>query len=128
MPCVRIATGEWVVGRELELIEAVQAALVTAFRIPESDRDVVLDVYGPQRRIIAPGQSERYTRVEIVGIAARSIEAKRLLFRTIVENMMRLGVPERASRIVLVEPPGERWGVKGGRLASEVDMGFRIDV
>ena len=37
--------------------------------------DVVLDLYDENRRIIAAGQSERYTRVEIIGIAARSLEA-----------------------------------------------------
>ena len=43
MPCVRIATGTWAAGSEMKLIEAVQSALVAAFRIPESDRDVMLD-------------------------------------------------------------------------------------
>ena len=46
MPCVRIATGVWGAGSEMKLIEAVQSALVAAFRIPEGDRDVVLDLYG----------------------------------------------------------------------------------
>jgi hypothetical protein len=40
MPCMRIATGAWAAGSEMKLIEAVQSALVAAFRIPESDRDV----------------------------------------------------------------------------------------
>jgi hypothetical protein len=58
-------------GSETKLIEAVQSAFVAAFRTPESDRDVVLDLYGENRRIVPAGRSERYTRVEIVGIAAR---------------------------------------------------------
>lgn len=81
MPCVRIATGAWAAGSEMRLIEAVKSALVSAFRIPEGDRDVVLDLYGENRRIVSAGHSERYTRVEIVGIAARSLQAKRALFR-----------------------------------------------
>lgn len=77
MPCVRMATGKWAVGSEMMLIEAVQSALVSAFKIPEGDRDVVIDLYDESRRIVSTGRSERYTRIEIVGIAARSMDAKR---------------------------------------------------
>lgn len=128
MPCVRIATGMWASGIEVKLIEAVQAALVSAFKIPEWDRDVVLDLYDETRRIISTGRSERYTRIEIIGIAARSMEAKRALFKSIADNLEAVGVPRTESRIFLIEPPPESWGVKGGLLASETDLGFKIDV
>lgn len=128
MPCVRIATGLWARGQEAALIEAVQSALVAAFRLPEGDRDVVLDLYGEDRRIVPAGRSDRYMRVEIIGIAARSAEAKRALYLAIVDNLERLGVPRRESRIVLIEPPPENWGVMGGIPASEAELGFRIDV
>jgi len=128
MPCVRIATGAWAVGSEMKLIEAVQSALVAAFRIPEGDRDVVLDLYGENRRIVPAGRSEHYTRVEIVGIASRSVEAKRALFRAIAGNLVAVGVPRNETRIFLIEPPPQSWGIKGGVLASEADIGFRINV
>lgn len=128
MPCVRIATGLWAAGQEMALIDAVQSALVAAFRLPEGDRDVVVDLYGEGRRIVPAGRSERYTRVEIIGVASRSAEAKRVLFRTIVDRLERLGVPRLESRIVLIEPAPENWGVKGGIPATEADLGFRIEV
>ena len=128
MPCVRIATGTWAEGSEMKLIEAVQSALVAAFKIPQSDRDVVLDLYGENRRIVATGRSPRYTRVEIVGIAARSLDAKRALFAAISDNLETAGVPRNEIRIFLIEPPAESWGIKGGVLASEADIGFKIDV
>ncbi len=128
MPCVRITTGKWAEGLEIELMEAVQSALVSAFKIPESDRDVVLDLYEESRRLVSHGRSERYTRVEILGIAERSLNAKRVLFKTIVENLLSVGVPKSETRIVLMEPPADSWGVKGGIPASEVDLGFKIDV
>jgi phenylpyruvate tautomerase PptA (4-oxalocrotonate tautomerase family) len=128
MPCVRISTGTWAAGSEMKLIEAVQSALVAAFRIPERDRDVVLDLYEANRRIVSNGHSERYTRVEIVGIAARSVEAKRVLFKTIADNLHAVGVPRKEMRIFLIEPSAENWGVGGGLLASEVDIGFQIKV
>lgn len=128
MPCVRIATGTWAEGSEIKLIEAVQSALVAAFKIPQSDRDVVLDLYDENRRIVATGRSPRYTRVEIVGIAARSLDAKRALFAAISDNLETAGVPRDETRIFLIEPPAESWGIKGGVLASEADIGFKIDV
>ena len=128
MPCVRIATGLWATGQEAALIAAVQSALVSAFRIPEGDRDVVLDLYGETRRVVPAGRSDRYTRVEIVGIAARSAEAKRALYRAIVDNLASLGVPRLECRIVIIEPPAENWGIKGGIPASEAELGFRVDV
>jgi hypothetical protein len=36
MPCVRISTGNWAVGSEAKLIDAVQSAFVAAFKIPDS--------------------------------------------------------------------------------------------
>lgn len=111
MPCARIATGIWAASSEMKLIEAVQSALVAAFRIPEGDRDVVLDLYGENRRIVSAGRSERYTRVEIVGIAARSLDAKRALFKAIGVNLEAVGVPRNDTRIFLIEPPAENWGM-----------------
>ena len=128
MPCVRIATGKWAVGVEMKLIEAVQSALVSSFKIPEWDRDVVLDLYDANRRIVSTGRSERYTRIEIVGIAARTIDAKRALFKAVVENLEAVGVPPTETRIYMIEPPAESWGIKGGIPASEADIGFKIDV
>jgi hypothetical protein len=128
MPCGRIATGKWAVGYEMKLIKAVQSALVLAFKIPDRDRDVVLDIDDENRRLVSVGLSDRYTRVEIVGIAARPLDAKRMLFKTIADNLEAVGVPRNESRIFLIEPPRESWGIKGGRLASEADLGFKIDV
>jgi phenylpyruvate tautomerase PptA (4-oxalocrotonate tautomerase family) len=128
MPCVRIATGRWAVGREMKLIDAVQSALVSAFKIPEGDRDVVLDLYDENSRIVATGRSERYTRIEIVGIAARSMNAKRALFKAIADNLEAVGVPRNETRIFLIEPPAESWGIRGGVPASETDLGFKVEV
>ena len=88
----------------------------------------MLDLYDEARRIVSTGRSERYTRVEIIGIAARSLDAKRTLFKTIADNLETVGVPRNETRIVLIEPPSESWGIKGGQLASEADLGFKVDI
>jgi phenylpyruvate tautomerase PptA (4-oxalocrotonate tautomerase family) len=128
MPSTRIMTGEWAKGRESEIIEAVQASLSASLKVPDWDRDVVLDLYNDKRRIIPTGRSERYTRVEIKMFSGRSIEAKRALYRSVVHNLVALGVPATEIKIILSEVPAQNWGLRGGLPASEIDLGFKVDV
>lgn len=128
MPSTRIATGVWAKGSERRIIEAVQSALVATLKIPDWDRDVVLDLYDEAARIIPTGRSERYTRVEIALFAGRSIDTKRSLYREIVANLSSVGVPSNEIKIILNEMPRENWGLRGGVPASEIDLGFKVDV
>ena len=128
MPSTRIVTGAWVRGSERRVIEAVQAALVSALKIPEKDRDVVIDTYDDTTRIVMTGRSQRYTRVEVTLFAGRSMEAKRVLYKAVVANLAELGVPETEVKTILIEVPTENWGLRGGYPASELDLGFKIDV
>lgn len=128
MPSTRIVTGSWARGSERKVIEAVQAALVSALKIPEKDRDVVIDTYDETTRIVMTGRSQRYTRVEVTLFAGRSMEAKRALYRAVVANLAELGVPETEVKTILIEVPTENWGLRGGYPASELDLGFKIDV
>ena len=128
MPSTRIVTGSWVRGSEGRVIEAVQSALVNSLKIPEIDRDVVLDVYDETARIVSTGRSQRFTRVEVTLFAGRSLAAKKALFRAMVANLAELGVPEGEIKTVLIEVPTENWGLREGRPASELDLGYKIDV
>jgi phenylpyruvate tautomerase PptA (4-oxalocrotonate tautomerase family) len=128
MPSTNITTGEWARGRELDLIEAVQAAFHTAIKTPEWDRDIVLDLYDTKRRIVPTAKSERYTRIEIRLFTGRSLDAKRALYKAIVANVSALGVPKDEIKILLLEIAPQDWGFRGGVPASEVDMGYKIDV
>jgi phenylpyruvate tautomerase PptA (4-oxalocrotonate tautomerase family) len=128
MPSTRITTGEWAKGRESEIIEAVQASLNTSLKVPDWDRDIVLDLYDQKRRIVPTGRSERYTRVEIELFSGRSIEAKRALYGSVVRNLVVLGIPATEIKIILSEVPAQNWGLRGGLPASEIDVGFKIDV
>jgi phenylpyruvate tautomerase PptA (4-oxalocrotonate tautomerase family) len=128
MPSTRITTGEWAQGREMELIMAIQSALLTSIQIPEWDRDVLVDLYDGKRRIVPIGKSERFTRIEIKLFLGRSLKAKRALYQSIVQNLSILGIPRDEIKIVLVEIPPENWGVRGGLPASDIDIGFKVDV
>jgi phenylpyruvate tautomerase PptA (4-oxalocrotonate tautomerase family) len=128
MPSTRITTGAWARGRETAVIEAVQAGLLAGLKVPDWDRDVVIDVCDAGRRIVPTGRSDRYTRIEVQLFGGRSLEAKKRLYASIVSNLAELGVPKEEIKIILVEVPPENWGVRGGLPASEIDLGFDIKV
>ena len=77
MPSTRITTGTWAQGHEAEVIESVQSALLTSLKIPDWDRDITLDLHDMKTRIVPTGRSERYTCIEVVMFAGRSLHAKR---------------------------------------------------
>jgi phenylpyruvate tautomerase PptA (4-oxalocrotonate tautomerase family) len=116
--------------QEIALMEAVHAALVSAFRILPTDRDVRLLVHAPHRFACPPhlAQPELFTLVSIDAFGGRSLDAKRALYRTIVENVGALGIPRDHVKILLRELPRENWGVRGGQAACDVELGFKIDV
>jgi phenylpyruvate tautomerase PptA (4-oxalocrotonate tautomerase family) len=60
--------------------------------------------------------------------AGRSLDAKRHLYRAVVRNLGRLGIPPSDVLIALREVALENWGIRGGTPASDVDLGFEVDV
>jgi phenylpyruvate tautomerase PptA (4-oxalocrotonate tautomerase family) len=129
MPLVRI---EIIKGRTAaerkQLLDAVHAALVEAFGIPDDDRTQRVVEHDPEYFEIPPGAGERYTLIEITAFPGRSATAKRRLYEAIVRNLDRAGVPSTDISVVLHEPPMQNWGIQGGTPASEVDLGFRVDI
>lgn len=115
---------------ELAIMEAVHSALREAFKIVSGDRNVRLVAHEPHRFAVPPDRSrpDLYTHVCIDAFAGRSLDAKRALYRTIVANLELLGIPRDHVSILLRESPRENWGIRGGQAASDVDVGFKIDV
>jgi phenylpyruvate tautomerase PptA (4-oxalocrotonate tautomerase family) len=109
-------------------VEAVQAALVEALKLPVEDRGVRLVVHEPHRVAIPPQRTERFTLVSIDLFSGRSLDAKRNLYRAIITNLAPIGIPPDDVKIVLREVDPENWGIRGGKPASEVELGFKIDV
>ena len=116
--------------QETALMEAVHAALVSAFRILPTDRNVRLTVHAPHRFACPPhlAQPELYTHVSIDAFAGRSLDAKRALYRAIVANLEPRGIPKDHVKILLRELPRENWGIRGGQAACDVELGFKVDV
>ncbi len=120
----------YTVEEEIQIIEAVQAALVEGFKIPEGDRCVRLIVHEPHRFIALSrlAQPERYTVITISAFAGRSLEAKRNLYQSIVTRLAPIGIPPDHVKILLHDVPRENWGLQGGKPASEIELHFKIEV
>lgn len=116
--------------QEVALIDAVHSALVLAFKTPEHDRNVRLIVHEPHRFACPPGRKnpEACTVVTISAFTGRSVDAKRLLYRAIVDNFEPLGIPRDHVMVLIQELPRENWGIRGGQAACDLDLGFKVDV
>jgi phenylpyruvate tautomerase PptA (4-oxalocrotonate tautomerase family) len=129
MPDVLIEVrGRWLGDRKSRFLEAVHAALVDAIRIPLDDKVLRIIEHAPEDFVIPSDKGERYTRIEITMFSGRSLNAKRKLYKTIVQNLAPFGVPGADIKIVLVEVPAENWGIRGGHAACDIDLGFEIRV
>jgi phenylpyruvate tautomerase PptA (4-oxalocrotonate tautomerase family) len=129
MPHVRI---EILKGRSLEerrrLFQAVHEALMEAFRIPDDDRTQRIVEHDPENFELPPGSSDRYTLIEITAFPGRSAEAKRNLYGALVQRLGEIAIDPMDVSVVIIEPTLESWGVRGGRSAAEVDLGFSLDI
>jgi phenylpyruvate tautomerase PptA (4-oxalocrotonate tautomerase family) len=115
-------------GEEGQIIAAVHAALMEGLKTPEWDRTIRLITHEPHRFAVPPGRSDRYTLVDIDLFTGRSLEAKRALYQALVRNLGKLGIPADHIKVLLRESSAENWGIRGGVPASEVDLGFKVDV
>jgi phenylpyruvate tautomerase PptA (4-oxalocrotonate tautomerase family) len=109
-------------------IEAVYLAQREALKVPEDDRQIRYVEHRPEHFAVPPGKSENYTFVEILLFPGRSSQAKRTLYESIVRRFGELGVAPEDIFIVLHEPKMEDWGIRGGAPASDVDLGFNLNV
>jgi phenylpyruvate tautomerase PptA (4-oxalocrotonate tautomerase family) len=114
--------------QEEGIINAVHAALMEGLRTPEWDRTIRLIVHTAHRFAAPPNVDEKYTLVDIDLFSGRSLEAKKALYRAIVKNLGAFGIPPDHIKVLLRESTAENWGVRGGVPASEVDLGFKVDV
>ncbi|MFN3460092.1 MAG: tautomerase family protein [Oceanibaculum sp.] len=128
MPNTLIATRSGWIRDPYAVIDAVHDALREALKIPDWDRTVRLIEHEPSHFAIPPGRGQNYTIVEVTMFSGRSFEAKRALYEAIVRNLGGLGIAATDIKITLIETPMENWGIRGGKPASEVNLGFQVAV
>lgn len=130
MPLVRITVRT---GKSPEykkaLLDGVHSALIQAFKIPEYDRFQMLHELNQNHFEIPRARTDDVVVIEITAFKGRSNEAKRELYRAIVDNLAKS--PEIKGddiMIVVHEPPLENWSIRGGKPANEEQLGFNINV
>jgi phenylpyruvate tautomerase PptA (4-oxalocrotonate tautomerase family) len=102
--------------------------MMEALKIPVYDKTIRVVEYLPEYFSVPPGATENYTLVEIDMFSGRSMSTKKALYSVIVRNLGEQGIKPNDIKIVLREISAENWGIRGGIPASEVDLGFKIDV
>jgi 4-oxalocrotonate tautomerase family enzyme len=130
MPLVKI---EIIKGRSKEekkiLLECIHQALVDSIKIPDNDRIQRLYELDADDFEYSSNKSGDFTLIEITMFKGRSSEAKKSLYSAIVNNLKdKLKIDPNDVLIVINEPPLDNWGIRGGKSASEVDLGFNINV
>ena len=129
MPHVRI---EVIAGRtsaeKRALLDAVHQSLMETLKVPDWDNNQRLLEYPADCYDLPPGCTAKRTYIECAIFPGRSLAAKRRLYARLVDRLEALGTPRRDVVIVIREPPLENWGVHGGRPASEVEIGYELDV
>ncbi len=129
MPLAKIEVRKsWPQEQVQAIIEAIYLAQREALQVPAHDRQIRYIEHRPEHFHVPPGKTENYTLVEIALFAGRSIETKRSLYQAIVKNLGALGIAPDDVFIVLNEVALENWGIRGGVPASEVKLGFKVDV
>ncbi|MFV2143235.1 MULTISPECIES: tautomerase family protein [Isoptericola] len=112
--------------RRAQVSDAVHAALVGAWQLPEGKRFhrfLLLD----DGDLVAP-RSEAYLVIEILCFTGRTAAAKRALVRAMYDDVApALGLAEDDLEVVVVESPRENWGIRG-RSADELELDYRVDV
>jgi phenylpyruvate tautomerase PptA (4-oxalocrotonate tautomerase family) len=129
MPLVKLETRRGLSPEtKRSLLDGVHAALMAAFHIPDRDRNQRFVEHAPEDFEIPPGHGERFIVVEIVAFAGRSVDAKRRLYKEVVDRFFALGIPREDVFIVVTDNPTENWGLRGGIAGCDIDFEFKIDV
>jgi len=128
MPIVTIELRKrYAPDREVQIIDAVHAAMMEGLKIPSWDKNIRLFVHERHRFATPPGKDERYALISIDLFAGRSLGTEKKFYRALTTNLQPLGIPPDHVKVVLREASRENWGI-GSVPASEVDLGFEINV
>jgi phenylpyruvate tautomerase PptA (4-oxalocrotonate tautomerase family) len=101
-------------GRRQAISDAVQAALVEAFGVPEGKRFHRFFPLEREDLFAPPDRSDDYLLLEFTVIAGRSVAAKKQLVRALFERLEKdVGIAPQDVEVVILEAPPENWGFRG---------------
>lgn len=120
--------GSWLDGKETDFLATVHRGVAQALATPAEEPLVRLIAHPATHYLIPHSAGERFTRIEIILFAGRSLDAKRKLYRILVQHLRPFDVPPEEVKIVLIEVSSENVGFRGGQAACDVDLGYELQV
>jgi len=129
MPLVRLEVRQGRSATQKQaLLDAAHAALVEALGIPDHDRMQRIVEHARDDLELPPGSSDDFVLVEVTMFAGRSRQAKRRLYQALVRQLRRAGNRFRRCRRRAAGATHGQLGYPWGQMASEVDLGFEVQV
>ncbi len=126
MPFSRITTN-FILENEFAFIEGFHKKMMSVLKIPEHDRQIVLDqktngFYQPTN------SSGKYIIFEIKMFSGRTLETKKKLYIELFALASSFGVEDSNVNVILEDIDKQNWGIRGGQPASEVDLSFKTNI
>lgn len=109
---------------EKAIISALNEAFQEAFNVGSRCMYVRFLVHELDRVFVPSSKinPERYTMISIDCFTGRSLDAKRKLYKCIVQNLEPLGIPKDHVKILIRESSEENWGMRGGQAACDLEF------
>lgn len=109
-----------------QLMQFTMNCVQEVLQLPSNDRNIRLMEY--DKGLFQMKEPYRII-VEISLFSGRSVDAKRRLYALLVETFeAELQINKEEVFILLNEQPKENWGIRGGIPASDIDLGFKVEV
>jgi phenylpyruvate tautomerase PptA (4-oxalocrotonate tautomerase family) len=114
--------------KRAELSQAIHESLMTAIGLPAEKRFQRFIGLDPEDCIAPDDRSEQYIIIEISMFEGRSVEAKKLLIRTLFAEIARqCGIAVQDVEITIFETPKANWGIRGIP-GDELGLTYKVDV
>ena len=126
MPMTRVST-DFRIPYKKALAADIQKTLVDVLKIPKRDRLIIIDE-NSKGFFQPPDTSGNYMLIELSMFSGRTKETKRVLYRKLVDVGEKHGVAKENVRIIIHDIDKDNWGIRGGTMASDVELGFKVEV
>lgn len=108
-----------------QLIECTHSVLIKTLEIPEDDKNLRVIEFDPD---LFYSKKPYEIFIQITLFKGRTIETKKALYQNIVQELdKKLSINPNTIFIILNEQPLENWGLRGGQIASDINIGFNIN-
>lgn len=109
-----------------ELLHCIMDCVQQSLKLPPDDRNIRLCEFEKDMFFMKQPYS---IIIEISLFAGRTIDTKRKLYQSLVSVLSeQLKLKKEEIFILLNEQPKENWGIRGGIAASDIDLGFKVEV